>query len=182
MKYHNLSLIKKAPAIYRCLTINYKLFLGGTRTTRQAIAVPTQQDSIPPLCDGAYTQKVYHENLRFYRPQPQGRGHARRRDRAGGLDHSAGYIGSAIEGASLRWQRGSFFLLLPKHLSVSFADSSPQGEPPQLPPREGRCRQRRRRGGGLMLPSMQLSGAYTMPPERRPPRHRTPHPALRKMP
>ena len=120
MKYNNLSLIKKAPAIYRCLTINYKLFLGGTRTTRQAIAVPTQQDSIPPLCGGAYTQKVYHENLRFYRPQTQGRRHARRRDRAGGLDHSAGYIGSTIEGASLRWQRGSFFLLLPKHLSVSY--------------------------------------------------------------
>ena len=50
------------------------------------------------------------------------------RDWETGLDYSAGYIGSVIKGVPLRWQRG-FFLILPKHLSVSFADSSPQGEP-----------------------------------------------------
>ncbi len=71
------------------------------------------------------------------------------RDREAGLDHSAGYPGSAIKEASLRWQRGFFFLIVPEHLSVSFADSSPQGEPPTLPPLEGRCRHWRRRGGNL---------------------------------
>ena len=40
---------------------------------------------------------------------------------------------------------GLLFLMVREHLSVSFADSSPQGEPPL----EGRCRQRRRRGGNL---------------------------------
>ena len=44
------------------------------------------------------------------------------RDWETGLDYSAGYIGSVIKGVPLRWQRG-FFLILPKHLSVSFADS-----------------------------------------------------------
>ena len=43
---------------------------------------------------------------------------------------------------------GLLFLMVREHLSVSFADSSPQGEPSSVPPLEGRCRQRRRRGVG----------------------------------
>ena len=70
------------------------------------------------------------------------------RDWEAGLDSPAGYPGSAIKGASLRWQRGFFFSLVRSHLSVGFADSSPQGEPSHpMPPLEGRCRHRRRRGG-----------------------------------
>ena len=130
-----------------------------------------------PSRGGAYTQEVYHENLRIYRPQPQGLGlpgirwavrqedgaaaavhaglfekaepvHGRpcgdrtcglerqaqwdgtdgvvcQRDREAGLDSPAGYLGNAIRKASLRWQRGFFFLMVREHLSVSFADSSP---------------------------------------------------------
>ena len=36
-----------------------------------------------PSWGGAYTQEVYHENLRFYRPQAQERGHVCSRDCAG---------------------------------------------------------------------------------------------------
>ena len=38
------------------------------------------------------------------------------RNRKVGLDSAAGYLGSAIKEASLRWQRGSFFLFVRSHL------------------------------------------------------------------
>ena len=77
------------------------------------------------------------------------------RDREAGLDSPAGYLGSAIKGASLRWQRGPFFLLLPEHLSVSFADSSP--------PREVARRQPCRRGNAFALqPKICYTGHDTM--------------------
>ena len=123
MKYNNLSLIKKAPAIYRCLTKNDQVVFGRSKNNtqlwgagtphslrRRGSAYTMRFDLKPeviihklrlfrkscitfvwldehcvghlnactvfscflhPSRGGAYTQEVYHENLRIYRPQAE---------------------------------------------------------------------------------------------------------------
>ena len=75
-----------------------------------------------PSQGGENTQEVYHSSPAWLKVlicmQPRlcwpsqrdgADGVVCQRDRKAGLDYSAGYLGSAIREASLRWQRGFFF-------------------------------------------------------------------------
>ena len=63
------------------------------------------------------------------------------RNRKVGLDSAAGYLGSAIKGASLRWQRGFFFFVTSQTPLSRLTPTAPlrEGSRKPLPPNAQPC-------------------------------------------